>query len=265
MFDLLDLWLLRRGIPSDDRTLDFNRIDGVPDSSVIYFLPWHTPLYLARHAGFTPLRFLACYEMPPAIVSSVPELSVEALRRMVADAEVLLARRSIRARDAVIVGLSVGAYPATYLANRVGARVCAVAAADRADLTLWQSPAARLVKRRALQCGVALSRYSDAMRGYHPAQNLANLAAGSCFVVGARDPFVPARRRNGLLRAVRRHAPLAQVVTLQTGHVGTMIASARHQAAMLGIVPGSRWQPHTPLRGLMQRASAEWSRYLFGI
>ena len=67
MLDLLDLWLLRRGIPSDDQTLTFRRIEGNPASKVIYFLPWHTPFYVAPHAGFTPLEFLACYEMPAAI------------------------------------------------------------------------------------------------------------------------------------------------------------------------------------------------------
>src|SRR6185295_7630351 len=118
MLDLLDLWLLRRGIPSDDTTLAFRRIEGSPTSKVIYFLPWHTPHYVAKHVGFTPLEFLACYEMPPAIVSSVPELSVEAMRRLVDDAQAILVNRGVRTRDAIVVGLSVGTYPATFLANR---------------------------------------------------------------------------------------------------------------------------------------------------
>src|SRR5262245_27395664 len=143
MFDFLDHLLLRRGIASDDQTLAFRRIDGHPRSKVIYFLPWHTPLSVARHFGFTPLEFLACYEMPPAIVSSTPEYSVEAVKRMADDAGALLDQHGVRADEVLIVGLSVGSYPATYLANRIGARLCAVATADRADLMLWQSPAAR--------------------------------------------------------------------------------------------------------------------------
>ena len=43
MLDLVDLLLLRRGIPADDRGLTFRRIDGNALSKVLYFLPWHTP------------------------------------------------------------------------------------------------------------------------------------------------------------------------------------------------------------------------------
>jgi hypothetical protein len=242
MLDLLDLLLLRRGIPSDDRALTFRRIDGQPTSKVIYFLPWQTPFYVARHAGFIPLEFLACYEMPPAIVSSTPELSVEALHRLVHDAQALLADRGVRKGDAIIVGLSVGTYPATFLANRVGARLCAVAAADRADLMLWQSPAARLVKRRCMQRGLELSHCSKVMSGYHPVQNLAGIHPNSMFIMGDRDPFIPSRRSTGLLRAIQRHAPQASVVKFEAGHVMTMMMSACCQLAMLGLEPARpRW------------------------
>jgi hypothetical protein len=252
MFDLLDLWLLRRGIPSDDQTLSFRRIDGNPNSKVIYFLPWHTPFYVARHAGFIPVDFLACYEMPPAIVSSTPELSVEALRRLVRDAEALLTDLQVQAREALIIGLSVGTYPAIFLANRIGATVCAVAAADRADLMLWQSRAGRIIKRRALQRGLELAHYSAAMRGYHPVQNLQGIAPASAFVVGARDPFVPARRRRGLLRALERNAPRARVIALDAGHVKTMIASARYQRELVGIDQPRRWSLGVSLPALVR-------------
>src|SRR5262245_11455748 len=233
MLDLLDLFLLRRGIPSDDQTLAFRRIDGEASSRVIYFLPWHTPFSIARRLGFTPLQFLACYEMPPAIVSSAPELSVEAMHRLVADAEALLASRRIVRRSAIVVGLSVGSYPATFLANRIGARLCAVAPSDRADLMLWQSPAARLVKRRCLQRGLELADCSKAMAGCHPVQNLAGVAPNSLFIMGKRDPFIPARRSKGLLRAIRKQQPHAHVLKLDAGHVKTMLASVRYQRALL--------------------------------
>jgi len=235
MLDLLDLLLLKRGVPPDDKTLAFRRIDGNAKANVIYFLPWHTPFSVCRQAGFTPLDFLACYEMPCAIVSSDPELGVKAMRRLVEDAEALLVSRRAAPAETLIVGLSVGTYPAIYLANRLGARVCAVAAADRGDLMLWQSPATRMVKRRAIQRGIRLWQFSQAMLGYHPAQNLARIAENSVFVIGERDPFIPPRRRAALLQAIERYRPAARVAVVAGGHVKTLVLSAQYQQAMLGM------------------------------
>jgi pimeloyl-ACP methyl ester carboxylesterase len=256
MLDLLDLLLLKRGLPSDDQTLTFRRIDGDPNAKVIYFLPWHTPFSICRQAGFTPLDFLASYEMPCAIVSSDPGLGVEAMRLLVADAEALLLARGVAPSEALIVGLSVGSYPAIYLANRIGARLCAVAAADRGDLMLWQSPATRIIKRRAIHRGVRLWQFSKAMLGYHPAQNLAGIARGSVFVVGDRDPFVPTRRRAGLLQAIERFAPAAHIASVAGGHVKTLMLSAHYQQAMLGLAnPRKYWWIRLG-GGPLQRAQA---------
>jgi pimeloyl-ACP methyl ester carboxylesterase len=247
MLDLLDLLLLQRGIPADDRTLVFRRIDGNPNSRVIYFLPWHTPFGVARHAGFAPLDFLACYEMPPGIVSSEPGLCLQAMLRLVADAERLLREARAAGPDAVLVGLSIGSYPATYLANRIGARLCSVASADRADLAIWQSPATRLVRRRAEQRGLRLADYSSALFGSHPAENLAGIARDSVFVIGQRDPYVPPRRKAALLEAIASHVPSALVAQLDAGHVGTLAGSGRYQRAMLGIETSPRrWQFRLP-------------------
>lgn len=252
MFDLLDTLLLSRGTPADDRTLTFRRVDGCAASTVIYFLPWFTPFWFARRAGFAPLDFLAAYEMPPAIVSSEPTFSVKAMRGLVQDAERLLHRRKVRAENAVIVGLSVGTYPATYLANRIGARLCSVASADRADVAIWESPATRIVKHRALKKGFRLAHYSELLQGSHPAQNLAGIAQNSVFVVGRRDPYIPPNCNRGLLRAIAKHAQGAQVIKLDTGHFKTLAGSGRYQRAMLGIEAVRRkiWRmPAWPFRG----------------
>ena len=245
MLDLVDLLLLRRGIPADDRELTFRRIDGNASSKVLYFLPWHTPFGIARQIGIMPLDFLACYEMPAAIVSSEPDLCLRAMVALVTDAQRLLAERGgIAGKDLLVVGLSVGSYPATYLANRIGARLCSVASADRADLAIWESPATRIVKHRALQKGYELPHYSKALYGTDPAQNLAGLAPNSLFVIGRNDPFIPLARKNGLLRAIDTHAPRAHVAKLHAGHFKTLVTSSRFQRAMLDIRPTprpSRW------------------------
>jgi len=153
------------------------------------------------------------------------------------------------------VGLSVGSYPAIYLANRIGARLCAVAAADRGDLMLWQSPATRIIKRRAIHRGVRLWQFSKAMLGYHPAQNLTGIARDSVFVVGERDPFIPSRRRVGLLQAIERFAPATHIARVAGGHVKTLMMSAQYQQAMLGLsTPRRFWWIR--LGGPLQRAQA---------
>lgn len=254
MFDLLDLLLLRRGIPADDQSLSFRRIDGNPQSNVIYFLPWHTSFGFARSTGMAPLDFLAAYEMPRAIVSSNPARSVEALHGLVADAKALLTERAVAPRSALLVGLSVGTYAATYLANQLNARLCFVAGADRADLMMWQSPAARIVKKRAMLKGYRWSHYAKAMLGYHPIHNLAGIARDSLFVLGKRDPFVPVSRAEGLLSAIEKHAPETRIVKVNGGHLKTLIASGRHQMQMVGATPPARWQMRLP--HLWARAAA---------
>src|SRR5205085_10484253 len=95
MLDLVDMLLLRRGVPVDDRSLAFRRSDGNPSSKIIYFLPWHTPFSIARAAGLLPLDFLAAYEMPSSIVSSEPALCVEAMLALVADAQEVLTEHRV--------------------------------------------------------------------------------------------------------------------------------------------------------------------------
>jgi len=239
MLDFVDLLLLRRGIAHDDCSLAFRRVDGNPKSKVVYFLPLQTSFSVARQAGFLPLDFLAAYEMPNAIASSEPDLCLQAMLALTNDAQQLLSDNQVAARDAVIVGLSAGSYPATYLANRIGARLCSVASADRVDLLIWESPAARIVRRRAYQKGFAVSHYTHTLDGSHPAQNLRGLAPHSLFVVGRRDPLIPTGRVNGLLAAVEAHAPRCHVVKLAAGHVKTMMLSGRHQRCLSGVTARS--------------------------
>ena len=235
MLDLVDFLPLRRRIAQDDCSLAFRRIDGNLKSKVIYFLPLQTSFSVARQAGFLPLDFLAAYEMPNAIASSEPDLCLEAMLALTEDAQHVLSDNQVAPRDAVIVGLSAGSYPATYLANQIGARLCSVASADRVDLLIWESPAAGIVRRRASQKGYAVSHYTNTLNGSHPAQNLRGLAPHSLFVVGRRDPFIPTGRMNGLLAAVEAHAPRCHVVKLAAGHIKTMMLSGRHQRQLSGV------------------------------
>ena len=95
-------------------------------------------------------------------MSSEPELCVRAFHAIIDDALRLIREVGIRPQDLVVIGLSVGTAPATYLANHFGARLYSVASADYGHLMLWQSPATLLVKARAIEKGYSLADFADA-------------------------------------------------------------------------------------------------------
>ncbi|MCC7252302.1 hypothetical protein [Hyphomicrobium sp.] len=227
MLDSLGQDLLRQQSVGDDTSTDFLRIDGDPLSDVICCLPWRMPYRLAQASRLVPRNFLACYEMPRAIVSSEPELCVRALSAVVDDATRVFARTRLDPAQLLVVGLSIGNAVATLLANRLGARLCSVASADRGDLTLWESPASRQVKELAVAKGYGLGDFTRTLRGLHTIENLSNLAPGSRFVVGLRDEVVPQARREGLIAAVHRYLPTAEVTYIDAGHFGTMSETVR--------------------------------------
>lgn len=208
--------------------MEFRRIDGDPRGTIVCCLPWRMPFRLAMAAGLVPRRhLLACYEMPQAIVSSEPELCIRALNLVVEDAVRVVERAGLAPDQLLVVGLSIGNAAATLFANRMGARLCSIASADRGDLTLWESPASRHVREKAEAKGYRLGDFTRAMRGLHTIDNLANLAPGSRFIVGLRDEFVPRPRREGLVAAVHRVLPAAEVTYVDAGHIATMMQTVQ--------------------------------------
>lgn len=227
MLDSLGLNILRQRSVGDDTCTGFQRIDGDQHSATICCLPWRMPYQLAKVSRLVPRDFLACYEMPRAIVSSEPELCVRAVNTVVDDATSLIARKRLSPEQVLVVGLSIGNAVATVLANRIGARLCSIASADRGDLTLWESPASLLVKELAESKGYKLGDFTSALAGLHTVENLENLAPGSRFVFGHKDELIPEARRQGLIAAVRRQLPEAAISHLEAGHFGTMSETVR--------------------------------------
>lgn len=205
----------------------FRRYDGVPGSNVVLFLPWNTTYWLARLLGLTGIEFLACYETPGALVSADPSRCTDAMREVLFDSEQLLKKAHVR--DPLVIGMSLGSYPATVLANRIGARLISVCSADRGDRMIWESPATKAVKQVAISKGYGLPHYARAMEGLHPVQNLSGIAAGSTFVFARHDALVPRRRTVALASAVRQQAPKARIVHMNLGHVATIITSSALQ------------------------------------
>ena len=79
-----------------------------------------------------------------------------------------------------------------------------------------------------------------------------NIAAESLFVMGKRDPFIPAQSSAALLKAIKKWVPKARVMSLNAGHVRTMVLSARYQYAMAGIERPRTWFELLPQRLLAQ-------------
>ena len=242
MLDSLGLNILRQRSVGDDTCTGFQRIDGDQHSATICCLPWRMPYQLAKVSRLVPKSYLACYEMPRAIVSSEPELCVRAVNAVVEDAASLVARTGLKPEEVLVVGLSIGNAVATVLANRLGARLCSIASADRGDLTLWESPASLLVKELAESKGYKLDDFTRALVGLHTVENLDNLAPGSRFIFGHKDELIPKARREGLIAAVRRQLPDAEISHLDAGHFGTMSETVRRgiDAALLSKHTNSR-------------------------
>lgn len=232
MLELIDNIVVNLKTAENDCCLEFRRVDGNPESRVIYFLPWNTSFRLAQCAQFLALDFLACYEVPPALVSSEPELCVRAFEVLVKDCEAVIQSARLEGSELTFVGLSVGSLPATFLANRLRARVCSIASFDRGDLMLWQSQAARHIKERARRKGYRLRDFVRAMRGYNPIENLGYIRSNSAFVFGSRDCFVPESRWRGLKAEVDTQVPGVRAIVVDAGHIRTMLLSRSLQFAL---------------------------------
>lgn len=223
---MLDEYLLSLSKDGDDRALQFKRHLGSPTSNVICFLPWKTPLPLAKRFGLVPADYLACYELPNAIVSSEPNLCAISMNSLIDDALQVLKDHG-RGSDSVIVGMSMGSAPATVVANRAGATLHSIASADYGHLMLWESPATQEIRRRAESNGYTLGDYEHALAGLNVLENYTNLSKQSSFVFGRKDKYVPQERRWSLEKALRRFAPHFELRFVDRGHILTMAEAMR--------------------------------------
>lgn len=204
----------------------FRRIVGNDPNGAIYFLPWRTSFKTALDFGLVGLRqWRLCYELPAAVVAAEPDVCARANRAVIEDAADQIERR----RPPVLVGLSMGSVPATLLAGRYRTPLWSFASADRGDLMIWQSPAARPVRREAEAAGVTLGDFTRALRGLHPIEWLDRIDPASRFSVGSFDRYVPRARRRALVKRAAATVPIDNVVFEPLGHFGVMALSRWRQ------------------------------------
>lgn len=211
----------------------WRRIDGNPRSRVIYYLPWKTSFELAKSVGLIPLDYLACYKMPAGLLSSDPARATAAIEALHEDTKRLVAARGADPSQLVCIGLSIGNFPATYIANTLGAKLLGVAPADRGELLVWQSPLALFAKEDAVRQGRTLGQFAEAFAPYNPVNNIARLAPKSAFIWGTRDRIVPRKRTLSFLKAMRIARRTPNVRELPLGHFSTLLLSGRYQKAFL--------------------------------
>ncbi len=223
---MLDALLLGAGKDGDDLCLKYRRVLGNPRSNVICYLPWKTPFELAQKLGLVPQDFLACYEMPSAIVSSEPRLCKVAMQRLVGDAMHLTSKMSHQ-KPLTVIGQSMGSAPATVLANMLGARLYSLASADSGPMMLWESPASASIRERASSKGYDVNSFLETMAGTSPIENLENIDKRSVFVFGQSDLYVPEARRRALHDELERRYPHIERRVLNRGHVLTMVEGMR--------------------------------------
>ncbi len=223
---MLDALLLGAAKDGDDLCLNYRRVLGNPRSNVVCYLPWKTPFELAQKLGLVPREFMACYEMPNAIVSSEPHLCKVAMQRLVGDAMHLTTKLSHK-RALTVIGMSMGSAPATVLANMLGARLYSFASADCGPRMLWESPASAIVRERATAKGYSLNSFLETMAGTSPIENLENIDRRSVFVFGNSDLYVPEARRHALHDALEKHHPHIERRVFNRGHVLTMVEGMR--------------------------------------
>jgi hypothetical protein len=225
MFGTLDwLRLVRRErLDFDDQSIDLRRVPGDANSPVVVFLPWTMDFELAVRLRILPARFHVCYEMPAGIVSSLPDTPVRCLR--VVEAAFELDRLQILAtrQRPTLVAMSMGNFPATYLANKFGYDLISIASGHSGDWLTFHSPAAAHIRHKAEQAGYVEADFAEPLAKLSPVNNILNLGACSRFLLGSHDLYIPEFSRRLLVAEQQRVRPDLVVKWVPFGHLATIL------------------------------------------
>ena len=94
---------------------------------------------------------------------------------------------------------------------------------------IWQSPAARNVRREAESQGVTLEDFTRALSGLNPVEWVGKIDPDSRFAVGSFERYVPRLRRNALVSQAWSRVPAENVVFEPAGHLGVLALSGWRQ------------------------------------
>jgi hypothetical protein len=225
MFGSIDYIQMQRRTASDfdDQSVEVRKIAGDLSSHVVVFLPWSLKFETAKALHILPRHYFACYEMPPGIVSSTPHVPVSCLRVIEAAFEHDCRAISGRGEKPLLVAMSMGNFPATYLANKFSLDLISIASGHRGDWLTFHSPAAAHIRRKAEAAGWRESDFTAPIEALSPIANISGIGKQSRFLIGDYDVYIPSASRALLMAHVRKVRPDIAIRRIPFGHLSTIM------------------------------------------
>jgi len=155
----------------------------------VCFLPWNISFESASKLNLIPKKKkVIVYEMPCGIINPVPKLSKKIMLNIVAD----LKNNIDLEQKFSVMGLSIGIYPAFYVANHFNVdKLVILAPGAYLGESLWEGVATQEVKRRAVNQGcLTFKEYDKEIRGTNPIENLDDLPKDIEIYISTNDNFI---------------------------------------------------------------------------
>jgi hypothetical protein len=223
MLGLIDRINLGRGLEAlDDQSTSFRRKYGPGQSRVILFLPWNLSIETAERFCLLPRSYFACNETAPGIVSSTPQVPIDSLiateKLFLGDLDAI--RKT--GREPLLIGMSMGNFPATYLANKYRLDLISIASGHSGDWLTFNSPAANHIRLKAEAMGLRESDFTALLGPVSPIHNLRSLGPKSQFIFGTFDRYIPKFSRDALIAQLAKERPDIAVTKFPFGHLATI-------------------------------------------
>jgi hypothetical protein len=224
MLGLLDRIHLRRRLKSlDDQSVAFRRKYGADRSRVILFLPWGMAIERAESLHLLPAAYFSCYETPQGIVSSTPQIPIDCLIGIEEAFQDDLDQIRSAGKAPLLIGMSMGNFPATYLANKYRLDLISIASGHSGDWLTFNSPAASHIRSKAESAGVSQSDFTALIAPLSPVNNLGYLGSRSQFIFGTYDHYIPEQSREILIAQLGSERPDIPITKVPLGHLATIV------------------------------------------
>ena len=189
---------------------EFNRhvINHEKGNPLVCFLPWRMTFSESMKQDLVPKnRQAIIYEGPTSLVGTNPLQSRESLERIVDNLNDYLEKEGIQKKKLTIIGVSLGTFPAFYIANNLGVkRLIAVCPGARLGENIYGSIATRKIKKEAQEKYPSHEDYDRLLGGFNPIDNISNLPKNEIYVeAGNFDRYIPSRSGRELINALREN------------------------------------------------------------